>query len=278
MTDAIAPTAPASRKLRIGPSCQCTLAAPATAAPMRDERDLTEADLARPPGEDHERDRDDGVDDHRGGQVGVALARAERQGEEDDDEQRRRSAAERPLHLGQAPARAGWAARSPRSASSRWPGPRRGDSRLRRCRSSATITITNMTGSTSAAEPLFQMIDVSTMPRPHDGHEDDGEVLHPPDHRGGEGAEQDRGPNAEPSGRPMMPARRIRAIVASRVAMIHATLWVKTDVDAEQRGPIGALAAGPHGDADARVAEEREQPPVDRAASRPPRSGRWRGR
>ena len=34
ITDATAPTAPASRKLRIGSRSQCTLAAPAAAEPM----------------------------------------------------------------------------------------------------------------------------------------------------------------------------------------------------------------------------------------------------
>ena len=34
ITDATAPTAPASRKLRNGSSCQCTFAAPAAADPM----------------------------------------------------------------------------------------------------------------------------------------------------------------------------------------------------------------------------------------------------
>ena len=40
-----------------------------------DERDLTEADLTGPPGEDHERHRDDRVDGHRGGQ-GSCLSRS----------------------------------------------------------------------------------------------------------------------------------------------------------------------------------------------------------
>ena len=59
ITDATAPTTPASRKLSTGARCQCTLAAPARGGADRDERDLAEADLARPPGEHHERDRDD---------------------------------------------------------------------------------------------------------------------------------------------------------------------------------------------------------------------------
>ena len=54
----------------------------------------------------------------------------------------------------------------------------------------------------------------------------------------------------------MMPARRMSDTVARKVAMIHATLWVKSDVDAEQRRAVGALGARSQRDADAREPEE----------------------
>ncbi len=76
MTDATAPTAPASRKLSTGSSCQCTLAAPAAAEPMATNATCPRLISPAQPVSEHERDGDDGVDRDGRGQVGVALARA----------------------------------------------------------------------------------------------------------------------------------------------------------------------------------------------------------
>ena len=155
MTDATAPTAAASEEAEERIELPVHVGGARRGRADGDERDLPEADLTCPAGEDHERDGDDRVDRHRGGQVGVLLARARtaaRRGRATNDDAQR---TERPLHLGQAhAARGGWAGRSPRSASSRWPGPRRAIRVLRRWRSSAPITITNMIGSTSVGGAL----------------------------------------------------------------------------------------------------------------------------
>ena len=72
----------------------------------RDERDLTQADLTGPPGEEHQRDRDHRVDEHRGGEVGVLLAQHERQRDQEDDEEDPQPA-QRPLDLGESQQLAG---------------------------------------------------------------------------------------------------------------------------------------------------------------------------
>ena len=98
-TDATAPTTPASRKLEHRREVPVHVGGTRRRGPDGDERNLAEADLARPSGEQHERDRDDRVDHDRGGEVRVALVEQGGQGQERDHEQDAH-AAEHPPHLG----------------------------------------------------------------------------------------------------------------------------------------------------------------------------------
>ena len=136
--------------------------------PDRDERDLAETDLARPSGEEHERHRDDRVDDHRRGEVGIALV--EERGDAPGVRRRRRPAGHGTPNAPRASSRArgGSDGRSPRASSvdSAWSST--GDSRLRRWSNSAPSTITKSAGSIRVPEPLFQRIATSTTPMPHD--------------------------------------------------------------------------------------------------------------
>ena len=52
------------------------------------------------------------------------------------------------------------------------------------------------------------------------------------------------GPNAGPSGRPMVPARRIIVTVDSSAAIIHATLWVNPTLtpSSDERSALSELA------------------------------------
>ena len=103
MIDAIAPTAPASEEAQERIELPVHVGGARGGRADGDERDLAEADLTCPAGEEHERDRDDGVDraPRPPGWCPVSLEH-ERQRDErtttNDDAQ----ATQRPLHLGQA--------------------------------------------------------------------------------------------------------------------------------------------------------------------------------
>ena len=71
-------------------------------------------------------------------------------------------------------------------------------------------------------------------------------------------------PTGEPSGMPVMPARRNSARNESTVAMTHTHGVQPADGDAEQRGAVGAVGGGARGDADVGEAEEQR----DRRSSR----------
>jgi len=83
-----------------------------------------------------------------------------------------------------------------------------------------------MTGSTSAADPLFQMMTVSTAPSPSAARKMATKFSIFPITAAVRARSRIAGPKADPSGRPMIPARRISVIDAMSVAMIHATLCV----------------------------------------------------
>ena len=101
ITDAIAPTAPAARKAQSVPQLPVHVGRARGGGADGDERDLAEADLTCPAGEEHERDRDDRVDDHGRREVGVLVVEHERQ--RDQRTRRPRGAGSRSahLHLGQ---------------------------------------------------------------------------------------------------------------------------------------------------------------------------------
>ncbi len=78
-----------------------------------------------------------------------------------------------------------------------------------------------------APDPLFQMIATSTMPIAHDDARITAKFSIRPITAAARARSRICGPNAEPSGSPTTPARRIMAIVAMRVAITHARLCTR---------------------------------------------------
>ena len=158
------PTAPAKRRLRSGSSSQWTLAAPTAADPMATK--ATWPRLISPAQPVSSRRR-------------RPSRRWQRQRQGSCSSRSGRTAARSAMPRAQRAGRA-WSSGPPGMPSARevgrtlatlcqlevaWSSTR--DSRSRRCRSRATITMTNIAGSTSSADPVFQTIIVSTTPMPH---------------------------------------------------------------------------------------------------------------
>ena len=127
-----------------------------------------------------------------------------------------------------APARAGWARTFAAFAQLDDAWSSVGDSRLRRWRSSAPITITNSTGSTRAAEPLFQMIatldDADAARRRRRSRRSSPCGRSPRRRARGAGSRPERGPERQPEDAGAQDHARSSPC---RVAITHATLCVK---------------------------------------------------
>ncbi len=101
-----------------------------------------------------------------------------------------------------------------------------------------------MIGSMSSAEPLFHTTICSTAPRPHDARKIAVKFSIRPMTAAVSARKRIDGPNAGPSGSPMMPARRMSDTVASTVAIIHAMLWVNPTLTprSDARSELSELA------------------------------------
>ncbi len=104
------------------------------------------------------------------------------------------------------------------------------------------------TGSSSAVDPLFQRIAISTMPMPHAAAKITAKFSMRPITAAASARSRIDGPNADPSGSPSTPARRIMPIVAMSVAMIHARLCTRPTFTPSNEARSALLRARPERD------------------------------
>ena len=190
-----APTSPAPSSPSRGPSPSRAVIEPPTAAPIADERHLPEADLAGPPGEHDQRQRDDRVDQRDRGEVGAALAqerRDERERAPRRDQQHEPDGVRGPPGARASSRGTGRGSRTARqvdgSRRPRRPGPAG-------VTTSATSTMTNSTGlDVRSARSQPHTTDCSTMPSPIAATTIVGSRSIPPITAAASAAQQDRRP------------------------------------------------------------------------------------
>ena len=211
----------------------------------RHERHLPEADLAGPPGQHDERQRDHAVDDRDRGEVGAALAEHDRHEREARAPRaravrRRRSA---PRGGGPAPAAPGVARAPPATPTARCVprSPAPGG-----VNHTATSTTTKSTGCTSLGWFQPHSTDCSTMPSPMAATAIVGSRSMRPMTAAARAGRSSDGPSTVPIDNPTMPARRNTARNAEHDGEhphdgVHAP-----HRDADERGAVDVVGAGAH--------------------------------
>ena len=106
------------------------------------------------------------------------------------------------------------------------------------------IKMTNSAGSTSSEEPRFHSTSVSITPIPQAARKMTAKLSIRPITAAVSARRSIEGPKADPSGRPIIPARRIKEVAASSAESPHATLWVRPTLmpSRDARSELSALA------------------------------------